>query len=273
MNWREYQEEAAQFFRNLGYGAEVDASVEGVRSRHDVDVWVTLYRSGLQIQWVIECKLWKRRVGKEKVMALKAIVDDIGADRGLLLSEIGFQKGAASAARRANITLISLAELRQEARGELLSLLTHKLEIRAIHLQQSLFNLFRRHQIRGGTSSTPYLGVDAAAVHRTMGELAILEWGFESARLGDPPFAVGCDDSGAQITFAATIEEFVQLASDLISRANSVLEAQPNSARLTLLSQQARKPPAHPVSTKVHCRNPIEPGAGPREQLGGSPIE
>jgi hypothetical protein len=273
MNWREYQEETAQFFRSLGYGAEVDATVEGVRSRHDVDVWVTLYRSGLQIQWVIECKLWKRRIGKEKVMALKAIVDDIGADRGVLLSEIGFQKGAASAARRANITLISLAELRQKARHELLSLLTHKLEIRAIHLQQSLFNLFQHQQIRGGTSSTPYPGVDADAVHRNMGVLAILKRGFESARLGDPPFAVGCDDSGEQVTFAATIEEFVQLASDLISRTNSVLEAQPSSARLTLLSQQARKSPAHPASTKVHYKTLIEPGAGPRKQLGGSPLE
>ncbi len=241
MNWREYQEETAQFFRNLGYGAEVDVRVDGVRSRHDVDVWVTLSRSGLQIQWIIECKLWKRRIGKEKVMALKAIVDDIGADRGVLLSEVGFQKGAASAARRANITLTSLADLRQKARGELLSLLTHELEIRAIYLQQSLFNLFQHQQIRGGSLSTPCPGVDAGAVHRTRGELAILESGFKSARLGDPPFAVGCDDSGEQVTFAATIEEFVQLASDLISRATLVLEAQPKLARLTLRNQASQK--------------------------------
>ncbi len=273
MNWREYQEETAQFFRSLGYGAVVNASVDGARSRHDVDVWVTLSRSGLQIQWIIECKLWKRRIGKEKVMALKAIVDDIGADRGVLLSEIGFQKGATSAAGRANITLTSLAELGQIARGELLSLLTHKLEIRAMHLQQSLFNLFQHQQIRGGTLSTPYPGVDAAVVHRTRGELAILEWGFESVRLGHPPFAAGCDGSGKQVTFAATIEEFVPLASDLISRANSVLQAQPKLARLTLRNQQARKAPAHPASTKAPCKTLIEPGAEPRKQLGSSPLE
>jgi hypothetical protein len=56
-----------------------------------------------------------------------------------------------------------------------------------------------------------------------------LEWDFESARLGNPPFAAGCDESRRQVTFAATIEEFVQLASDLITRANSVLEAQPKT--------------------------------------------
>ena len=92
MDWTEYQEETARFFRSLACDAEVDATVQGVRGRHNIDVWVTFVRSGVQIRWVIECKLWKRRTAKEKVMALQAIVNDIGADRGVLLSELAFKK-------------------------------------------------------------------------------------------------------------------------------------------------------------------------------------
>lgn len=39
---------------------------------------------------------------------LKGVVDDTGADRGFLLSESGFQTGAVTAARLANITLTNL---------------------------------------------------------------------------------------------------------------------------------------------------------------------
>jgi hypothetical protein len=64
-----------------------------------------------QFNWVIECKAWKNNIPKEKVMALSAIVQDVGADRGFLLSEVGFQSGAIRAARTSNITLTSLEDL------------------------------------------------------------------------------------------------------------------------------------------------------------------
>lgn len=104
-DWRDYQLQVAAFFRKCGCEAEVEVTVEGARGTHDVDVLVTFHRHGLLCKWVIECKLWKTRVPKEKVMALKAIVEDIGADKGIIFSESGFQKGALIAARTSNITL------------------------------------------------------------------------------------------------------------------------------------------------------------------------
>ena len=59
---------------------------------------------------VVECKLWKSRVTKEKVMALKSIVDDLGVDKGIIICEKGFQKGAISAAKKTNIELITCLE-------------------------------------------------------------------------------------------------------------------------------------------------------------------
>lgn len=53
---------------------------------------------------------------KEEVLALKSILEDIGADRGIIVSENGFQSGAQDAARGTNITLVtSLQEFERTA--------------------------------------------------------------------------------------------------------------------------------------------------------------
>lgn len=109
-NWREYQDEVASFFRRQGCDAEVEKQVQGVRAKHDIDVYVTFFRSGIKCTWVVECKLWKTRVPKEKVMALRTIVEDLGADRGIIVSESGFQSGALDAVRDSNITLVTSLE-------------------------------------------------------------------------------------------------------------------------------------------------------------------
>lgn len=116
MTWKDYQEEAAEFFRALGLTAETDARVHGVRTTHDIDVLVTSNHAGFEVKWIVECKQWSTRVSKLHVLALREIVSDLGADRGILLSESGFQSGALEAANLTNVQVTSLAEAR--ARSE-----------------------------------------------------------------------------------------------------------------------------------------------------------
>lgn len=118
--WKEYQESAARYFRSLGLEAATDVSVQGVRTSHDVDVLVKSHHVGFDITWIVECKNWKTSVSKLHVLALREIVSDIGADRGILLSESGFQSGAREAANLTNVQVTSLIEL-QELAGESIS--------------------------------------------------------------------------------------------------------------------------------------------------------
>lgn len=113
--WHDYQKRAAEFFRTIGMNANVDERLEGARGQHDVDVVVRETRAGIQQLWVVECKLWRRSVTKLHVAALAQIVQDVGADRGIILSETGFQAGAIRLASLTNITLTSLAELNGNA--------------------------------------------------------------------------------------------------------------------------------------------------------------
>src|ERR1700731_1259012 len=117
--WKEYQEEAASFFRSLGLDASTDVTVTGVRTTHDIDVVVKSRHIGFEIMWLVECKHWKTRVSKTHVLALREIVADIGADRGILLSEAGFQSGAIEAANLTNVRVTSLAEISVTARNDI----------------------------------------------------------------------------------------------------------------------------------------------------------
>jgi hypothetical protein len=121
-DWKGYQEEAASFFRSLGLDASTDVTVTGVRTSHDVDVLVKSTHVGFEIIWIVECKQWKTRVSKLHVLALREIVLDVGADRGILLSEAGFQNGAVEAATLTNVKVTSLAEASVLASNDIYSM-------------------------------------------------------------------------------------------------------------------------------------------------------
>lgn len=113
--WQQYQEEAASYFRSLGLDATTDVTITGVRTSHDVDVLVKSRHVGFDITWIVECKHWASPVSKLHVLALREIVADIGADRGILLSESGFQSGAIEAANLTNVQVTSINQMRETA--------------------------------------------------------------------------------------------------------------------------------------------------------------
>src|SRR5918994_2019193 len=110
--WRDYQDQVANLFRRQDCSVRVEAQIKGARAKHEIDVWVQSSTFGITQNWVIECKDWRRPVPKEKVMALRAIVEDVGADKGILVAESGYQEGAKAAAELTNIVLTTLEELR-----------------------------------------------------------------------------------------------------------------------------------------------------------------
>lgn len=116
--WSAYQEDVATFFRSLGLHAQTNVRTAGARGSHDIDVLVEFTSAGIAVTWVVECKQWSRPVGKDKVLVLAGVMADIGADRGLIVAESGFQAGAIRAADHTNITLTSLLDLTTETASE-----------------------------------------------------------------------------------------------------------------------------------------------------------
>lgn len=117
--WKQYQEEVAALLGSLGFAVTIEAKLHGARGVHAIDVHATHTAYGFPVNWIVECKYWKTAVPKEKVLVLSQIAADVGADRGFLLSESGFQSGAILATRHTNVTLTSLPDLRENMQGEL----------------------------------------------------------------------------------------------------------------------------------------------------------
>jgi restriction system protein len=119
IDWKDYQEEAAALFRSMGLEAATDVTLQGVRTKHDIDVVVKSHHAGFDVTWLVECKHWKTPVSKLHVLALREITADLGADRGILLCEAGFQSGAKEAANLTNVQVTSLESVRSTAGGDI----------------------------------------------------------------------------------------------------------------------------------------------------------
>jgi hypothetical protein len=136
-SWQEYQDTVAAFLSQLGFEVQVDETLRGARAEHDIDVTARMSIAGVDQLWLIECKSWERRVPKERVLTFQGVVNDIGADRGLLFSESGFQVGAVRVAQNTNVTLTSLAEFEQNSLAEVSSARAKILDERIARLMQA----------------------------------------------------------------------------------------------------------------------------------------
>lgn len=149
-DWQQYQEEAAEFFRSLGLTASTNVTLQGVRTKHDIDVFVTIDVAGFQVKWLVECKHWRSSVSKLHVLALREIVADLGADRGIILCEEGFQSGAVEAANLTNVQVTSLADLAVSSKSAVYAARLRELYDRTERSRERYWNIPKDVRIEKG---------------------------------------------------------------------------------------------------------------------------
>jgi len=141
LDWKQYQETTAEFFRSLGLHAETDVTIKGARTTHDVDVLVKSKHAGFEITWIVECKFWQTKVTKLHVLGLREIVNETGADRGILLAENGFQSGAIEAAALTNVHLTNLKNVMGTASHDILSLRLREIYDRVVACKETYWDI------------------------------------------------------------------------------------------------------------------------------------
>jgi hypothetical protein len=105
---------------------------------------------GFEVTWLVECKFWRTPVGKLHVLGLRQIVLDLGADRGILLSESGFQAGATEAAALTNVQLTSLATLVQSTKNEVFAMRLRELFDRVEVCNERYWDISKADRIKMG---------------------------------------------------------------------------------------------------------------------------
>ena len=119
----EYERFTQEIYRQLGQATRVNAAdvqhnvkLEGRSGqKHQIDVYWEYEKDGKTHRVAIECKNYSRRISLEKVCAFKGVLDDLDGVSGIMVSKVGFQKGAKKYALQYGI---SLKELRSPQYGE-----------------------------------------------------------------------------------------------------------------------------------------------------------
>jgi restriction system protein len=226
INWKDYQDEVAAFFRSLGLDAQTDVRVNGVRTHHDVDVVVRSHHVGFDITWLVECKHWQTRVSKLHVLALREIVADVGADRGILLCEAGFQSGALEAATLTNVRATSLVNLQRSAAADIVAMRLRECNDRTLDCKRRYWEIPKQKRIEVGLRpDSGAVGYSGTAVVECAEELV------SKGLRGVYPFE--CESGGAWTMFdggrnfnapdevLATLESLLAKLETLLDKAGS----------------------------------------------------
>jgi len=109
----ELEKIVAKLFMEKGYDVKHDVKLVGRSGvEHQIDVYVE-YRAPFHVsRIIIECKSYDRPIDKDIVMKLIHEVEDLGVDRGILITTSYFTPDAASTAEGYNIDLWDGAKLR-----------------------------------------------------------------------------------------------------------------------------------------------------------------
>lgn len=83
--------------------------------KHQIDVYWEYEIAGNKHKVAIECKNYSMPVTKEKVCAFKGVLDDLNGVNGIMVTKMGYQKGAKEFAKEYGILL---KELREPKYGE-----------------------------------------------------------------------------------------------------------------------------------------------------------
>ena len=125
----EYERFTQEIYRQLGQATRVNAAdvqhnvkLEGRSGqKHQIDVYWEYEKDGKTHRVAIECKNYSRRISLEKVCAFKGVLDDLDGVSGIMVSKVGFQKGAKKYAAEYGI---SLKELRRPGWNEIIGSIT-----------------------------------------------------------------------------------------------------------------------------------------------------
>lgn len=230
--WRAYEEDVATFFRSLGLDAKVEHVVEGVRSKHAIDVYVTFEKWGITHIWIVECKLHARPVTKADIETLKSIAHEVGASLAFILSESGFQAGALEAAQQTNVVPTSLEELKSKTKDELLWHEVAILNDKALELQERLHGMWEEieRESRFSRASRLRRGVDGDSFWMMSGSVAMLRRALDRVRLGKLPIVLFGDlaESPDAKVICRTLDEVVVEARIVLDRVEAWEQEQPH---------------------------------------------
>ena len=147
-NWKEHQNDVAEFFRKLGCKVQVGVKIPGARAKkNEIDVLITFKQYGFNIKWAVECKYWGRTVPKDAISEFKGKIDDIGINKGFVITEKGYQSGAKEVVRYTNVELLTFNQMKRIMRRDLHKIVGNRIIKRINKFRNKIFEMKNKERI------------------------------------------------------------------------------------------------------------------------------
>lgn len=116
----EYEKLTQEIYQDLlkkdGLTIEVqhNVNIKGKSTNHQIDIYWEYQFGGVKHQVAIECKNYNKKISKGIISSFYGVLSDIGNINGIIVTTVGFQKGAKEFAEFYGINLIELREPKPE---------------------------------------------------------------------------------------------------------------------------------------------------------------
>lgn len=98
MNWKLYEHKVLERFREIYPTSEVryNTSIKGIKSgrSRQIDTLIINKVGGTEVKTVIDSKCYAKRINITTVESFIGFLSDIGADRGIMVTKMGYSKAA-----------------------------------------------------------------------------------------------------------------------------------------------------------------------------------
>jgi hypothetical protein len=108
-NWKDLEEKTSKFLTELGYVCEIEKDIETVRGVVNVDV-IAISKEVPNTIVICECKCWNNAIPQTVIHSFRTVINDYGANFGIIISKKGFQSGALEGVKNSTILLFTWSE-------------------------------------------------------------------------------------------------------------------------------------------------------------------
>ncbi len=149
MNWSDYEKTVRNIYEQLGQSKDVTIECYGNKCQrvgkstvsHNIDVLAS-HTDGIHKYFTaIECKYWNKKINKDIVMKVEAIVKDCNFSRGVIVTKKGFTPDGINYAKYSNVDLVELYEYRDNSNTIAENKLFLNSEITATELERIEFKM------------------------------------------------------------------------------------------------------------------------------------
>lgn len=113
-NWKDLQNKVGEILRQCNFKVDIERKIKSIRSEIEIDVYAEENIDNRRYLILCECKMWNSNIPQLYVHGLRTVINDIGANKGYIITTSDFQKGSINSVENTNVELLNWQEFQKE---------------------------------------------------------------------------------------------------------------------------------------------------------------